>query len=436
MKAIILNKCYAIIFGLSYLISMQATGQPMNVEKARTYLQEAEELAMNDNGKLWGINLFGPLVIVDAETREGVANLPVPVADWEKVNGVYIGKMPDNIGFSNTAFGWEGETWSMVMFSALSDDPFERGSIMMHELWHQHENKLGLLSTYKLAKHLDEKMGRILLFLEWNALLEASKLNGKERAKAIADALAFRKTRSEMYPEGFANETANELHEGLAEFTGMTLSGWDQEGKVKFLESRVKSRVDNNNVSWTFAYTSGALYGFLLNERSPGWNRRLEKGADLGEVAAKLYKVNYLAIAETQLPTMGAPYGYDSIMPAEEKRVAVARALQVSYKKRFEDEPTLLMPNFGLSIQFNPGKITPYENGGNVYGELSGQSDWGEIKVKYGGVLMLQGWKALVLDVGEDWNPEKSLINDRFEIVLAVGYRIVKTEKGWTVEAE
>ena len=88
-------------------------------------------------------------------------------------------------------------------------------------------------------------------------------------------------TRSELYPEGFPNETANELHEGLAEYTGMTLCGWDEKSKLKFLESKVSSTEDDNTISWTHAYTSGALYGFLLDEQSPGWNRKLVKGSDL-----------------------------------------------------------------------------------------------------------------------------------------------------------
>ncbi len=427
---------YLTVIGLFILITLQTSGQSIDIKKARAYFNEAKELSQKDGGKLWGIDLFGPLVFVDNETREGVANVPVPVDDWEEENGVYKGYLPDKIGFANTAFEWEGESWSMVIFNSLSDDKYERGSLMMHELWHQHEDKLDLLSIYELSGHLDKKMGRVLLFLEWNALLEASKLFDKKRTNAIQDALAFRKSRSELYPEGFTDETAKELHEGLAEYTGMTLCAWDEKNKVKFLEGKVSSTEDNNTIAWTHAYTSGALYGFLLDEQSPGWNKKLVKGSDLGEIASKEYKANYLAISEKQLPVVGAPYGYDSIMRTEEARAATAKALHESYKKRFDIEPILLLPNFGLSIQFNPSKITPYENVGNVYGELTGQSDWGEIKVMYGGILLLQGWKGLVLDVGENWNPEMSLISDRYEIVLADGYEIVKTEKGWTIEKE
>ena len=430
------NKCYLLIIGMFLLISTQICGQAIDLEKAKTYFNEVKELSEKDGGKLWGVNLFGPLVFVDGETREGVANVPVPAEDWIEVDGIYKGYMPEKVGFANTSFDWEGEAWSMVIFSSLSEDQYERGSLMMHELWHQHENKLDLLSDYSLSNHLDKKMGRVLLFLEWNALLEASKLSDQARANALHCALAFRKTRSELYPEGFPDEIAKELHEGMAEYTGMTLCGWDDEGKIKFLESKVSSRTDDNTISWTHAYTSGALYGFILDEQSPGWNRQIKKGSDLGEVTSKEYNIDYLAIGEDQLSELGEPYGYDSIMPAEEKRVAVAMALQESYKLRFEDNPTLLLPNFGLGIQFNPSKITPYENVGNVYGELSGQSDWGEIKVNDGGILLLKGWKGLVLDVGGDWNPEKTLKTDRYKIDLAEGYEIVKAENGWTIEKE
>ncbi|NAS31999.1 hypothetical protein GTQ40_13520 [Flavobacteriaceae bacterium R38] len=436
MKSINLKKTYIIITGVS-LLSLQSFGQAIDLEKARTYFEEVKLLTKKDSGKLWGINLFGPLVFVDEKTREGVSNTPVPIEGWKEVNGIYTGKMPDKLGFSNTAFNWKGESWSMVLFSSLSDNKYERGSLMMHELFHQHQDKLGLISSKGLSDHLNKKMGRALLFLEWNALLKASEADGKARLKAVKDALVFRKTRAELFPKSFPNEVNKELHEGLAEYTGMSLSGWNDVDKLKFLERKVNTNNnDNNTITWTHAYTSGPLYGFLLDQQASGWNKKLKRGTDLGEVAASVFNINYSAAKETQLSTIGKPYDFDTIMRIEEARVAAAKALQESYAKRFSNEPTLFLPNLKLNIQFNPNKITPYENVGNVYGELTGRSAWGKIKVKHHGILLLKGWKGLVLDVGKDWNPEKSLINDRYEIVLADGYEIVKTEDGWTVKRE
>lgn len=149
---------------------------------------------------------------------------------------------------------------------------------------------------------------------------------------------------------------------------------------------------------------------------------------------ANAYKVNYQAPTDTGLETLGSVYGYDSIMRIEEERVAKSDALQATFKTRFQNGPVLYLPNQSLGIQFNPQLITPFEGVGTVYGILSGQSKWGEIKVTDGGILLLQGWKGLVLDVGPDWDPVDGLKTDRYEIILAEGYEIVQTKDGWTVQ--
>ncbi len=409
-------------------------GQSHNLKEAKKYFNEVEKLADADGGQLWGINLMGPLVLVNDETLEAVSNYPVPVDNWKEYDGIYYGVLPENIGLANTAFDWEGQSWSMVIFSSLSEDKHDRGSLMIHELWHQHEDKFNLLSDTKTCKHLDTKDGRLLLFLEWNALLDACEKTGNARLKSLQDALHFRKSRAELYADGFIYEMANELHEGLAEYTGMTLSGRNRKEMIVYLHDRVGSHSGDNTISWTHAYTSGALYGFLLDEKSPGWNRKLCKGDDLGEVISSVYKLDYTPIDENDYVITGSLYGYDTLEKIEEERVTITKALNKSFVKRFENSPTLLLPNYGLSIQFNPSDITPFENKGNVYGRLTGQSAWGELEVTSGGILLLDGWKGLVLDVGINWNPYDSLKTNRYELKLADGYEIVETERGWRIE--
>jgi hypothetical protein len=425
-------KIHSLLIALLLVCTIITKGQS-NIEKARIYFKEAQTLSEKDGGKLWGFDLYGPLVFVDDETREAVANYPVPVDNWKEYDGLYAGTLPDKIGLANTAFDWNGESWSMVIFSSMSDDIYDRGSLMMHELWHQHENKLELFINSETSNHLDTKAGRLLLFLEWNALIDACNKEGKQRSGSVEDALTFRKIRAELFPEEFASETANELHEGLAEYTGMALSGRDKQKKIEYLQNRVVSHYNDNTISWTHAYTSGALYGFLLDEQSPGWNMELCKGSDLGQVTFLEYGLDYSSIEEKDYAKTGSQYGYDSLERIEENRVATTKALNESFVRRFENEPTLFMPNYSLSIQFSPSKITPFESKGNIYGELSAQSRWGEIVVGHGGILLLKGWKGLVLDVGENWNPVDSLVTDRYEIKLADGYEITETENGWTI---
>ena len=407
--------------------------QPIDIKLAGTCFQEARSISDMDNGSLWGIRLYGPMVFVNEKTREGIANQPVPVTGWTEKDGLFTGKVPDDIGLANTAFRWGNAVWSMVMTDYLTEDSMAVRSIMMHELWHQHEDELVFLSHYDQAVHLNGKEGRALLFLEWNALLKACKSDSQERREALRDALSFRKLRFEIYPAGKLSETARDLHEGMAEYTGMMLCGMDRSGKLKLLEQKVKSRDFGNTVVWTYAYISGPLYGFLLDEAGSGWTRTLHKETDLGDMLASAYHVRYDPADLAGLFVTGNIYGYDTIYSAETQRVAQSLARQETFKKRFQQGKTLFLPNHNLRIQFNPARITPFDTIGAVYGSLTGQSAWGDIQVDSVGILLLQGWKGLVIDVGPDWNPDHGLVFKGWSLTLNDQYDIVPSPNGWAV---
>jgi len=431
-----MRSCFKIYTGILFYFGVTLTtavAQPFEIKLAGTCFQEAKSISDKDNGSLWGIRLYGPLIFVNEKTREGYANQVVPVSGWTETDGVFTGKVPDDIGLANTAFRWGNAVWSMVMTDYLSGDSVARRSIIMHELWHQHEGQFGFLSHYDQAVHLNEKEGRALLFLEWNALLKACETDSSVRREAIRDALSFRKLRLKIYPAGRLSETARDLHEGMAEYTGMKLCGIDRKGKLLLLEQKVKSRDFGNTVVWTYAYISGPLYGFLLDEAISGWARTLQKETDLGEMLASAYRVGYDTADLAGLSSTGSIYGFDSIFYAETQRVDKTRARQEAFKKRFQQEKILFLPNHNLQIQFNPAQITPFDTVGAVYGSLTGQSAWGEIRVDSVGILLLKGWKGLVIDLEQDWNPDHGLTFKGWSLTLNIKYEIIPSRDGWAV---
>jgi hypothetical protein len=418
---------------INQLATFSMDAQSIDIKLARQYFSEAKSLTDRDNGNLWGINLYGPLVFVNEESREGVANFPAPEQGWKEDHGLYYGKMPENMGFANTALDWNGQRWSMIIFSHLPEDQNARGCLMIHELFHQHEQKLGMLSEYNAAKHFDQKMARVTLFLEWNALLKACQSDGKARNNAIQDALSFRANRFKMYPDAKSNETGKELHEGVAEYTGMTLSGWDNKGKVNFLKEKVADRSAIKTMVWTFAYVAGPLYGYLLDQKAGAWTRKLKAGDDLGQILSKNYKIPYLAVNEPDLAELASPYGYDSIYSSESTREAEALALQTEFRRIFTENPVLFLAKKSLSIQFDPGQITPYDTLGTVYGTLSAQDAWGKLKVTNSKALLLEGWKGILVPVGASWNPAMGLEGPGWKLELDKGYKIARYRDGWQV---
>ncbi|NMD03775.1 MAG: hypothetical protein GYA71_10930, partial [Bacteroidales bacterium] len=72
-------------------------------EKALYYFRQIEAVCNEDNGKLWGRNLYGPLMFVDRTTRRIVANEPDKEGLLKQKDGIYTGSYPKELIINNTA---------------------------------------------------------------------------------------------------------------------------------------------------------------------------------------------------------------------------------------------------------------------------------------------------------------------------------------------
>ncbi|HKR58181.1 MAG TPA: hypothetical protein VJS64_00505, partial [Pyrinomonadaceae bacterium] len=192
---------------------------------AQKYFQEADALCARDQGQLWGVSACGPMLFIDPDTRAVVASQ----ADRENLlarkGDVYIGLWPEGRPTANTATDWVGVKWTTIQWP-LPANKYVRARLMAHELFHRFQDKIGLPASNNPANsHLDSLEGRILLQLEWLALREAVTHQGLQRRRAIEDALAFRLRRRELFPAAAREERELEMNEGLAEYTGVRLSG-------------------------------------------------------------------------------------------------------------------------------------------------------------------------------------------------------------------
>jgi len=90
--------------------------------------------------------------------------------------------------------------------------------------------------------HLDTLEGRLWLQLEWRALARALETDGGERLTAIRDALAFRRTRRDLFPGAAEAERKAEIREGLAQYTG-TVAGSLTPTRVASSSSRASAHL-------------------------------------------------------------------------------------------------------------------------------------------------------------------------------------------------
>src|SRR5467141_4614665 len=228
---------------------------------AKQYFAEAKSVSDKDNGALWTVPLCGPLLFVDPDTRDAVANQADLEGKLKPANGVFAGTASPTLGVANTAVTWAGVEWTMVMWPPPQYKS-PRMRLMLHECFHRVQEKIGLPPADPMNGHLDSLDGRIWLQMEWRALEHALWQRGEERRRDIADALYFRNFRRSLFPGAAARENTLEMHEGMAEYTGVMLSPPPPDEFAVVAASILRSApTRTQSYARSFAYTSGPAYG-------------------------------------------------------------------------------------------------------------------------------------------------------------------------------
>jgi len=75
----------------------------LDLDLARQYFDEAAAIFARDGGQLWGVSLDGPLIFVDYETRQVVANRPDAEGQLAPQGGIWVGEIPPEVMIANTA---------------------------------------------------------------------------------------------------------------------------------------------------------------------------------------------------------------------------------------------------------------------------------------------------------------------------------------------
>src|ERR1041385_4538114 len=107
-----------ILFLFATSVAAQHTG--IDTKLAAQYFRQLKQTSERDGGKTWGVALYGPMMFVDPDTGNVVANQ----ADLEHrlvaQNDVFVGKLPGEINRANTATDWAGVHWTMVMWPVFA----------------------------------------------------------------------------------------------------------------------------------------------------------------------------------------------------------------------------------------------------------------------------------------------------------------------------
>ena len=339
---------------------------------AERYFKEVTALCEREAGRLWGVSLCGPLVIVDQATGTRATSQPAP-----------DGPLPRFPGFVDGPVSWGGVRWfSFPLFMLPANDPAGRQQVMLHGLFHRIQPELGLLTEDGINDHLDTLEGRVSIQLEWRALRRAVESSGSERAEAIADALAFRRDRRDRFPGAADNERRDEIREGLASYTGIAAWANSPADARRAVTSALAGGESQPSFVGNFEAASGPAYGVLLDDLLPGWRRQVRATSDLGDM---------LASASNRPPTTdiaAAAARYDGTMlrAAEEARDRARQVRVAELRRRFVDGPVLTMPAQGSGSSDTTDSVTIPGAGTVFFRNFTLSAQWGRLNAD-GGVL-------------------------------------------------
>jgi len=371
----------------------------IDIDLAQQYFEELKTILDADAGHLWGIPLDGPTMFVDPDSRTVVANRQDKDGKLHKDGKVWIGTLPENVNISNTAITWSGEKWTMVNWQAISpDDPYSRAKLLVHECWHRVQDKIDMPSVMTTNEYLDGSSGRVYMILEFRALAAALKAGDvASRHNALRDALTLRQYRQSLFPGN--NENAFEMHEGLAEYTGLKLCGLPDSLLIRIAARKLKMGEDNSGLASSFAYLTGPAYGLLLDGMVPRWRDSVRHGADLQHLIAGAVSWQRIAGAEhlrAKAEECGEKYGANDLIATEANRAKIQLETANAFRARLDVHGRLVIRNDNLNFTFNPQEeLTPFDSTGVIYTTMRISGDFGVLEVT-DGIIRSNDWQVFV----------------------------------------
>jgi hypothetical protein len=408
----------------------RAKAQELQITKGNitTFLGEIKE-ATTKGIDLWNKDLYGAMIFINPQTRQIFAN-DIDTAGFLKPDeNIYSGFLPENINFANTAIEWNGKRWTMIILP-LPQNIHARINLLAHELFHAAQPALGFSNLRNSDNnHLDLKEGRIYLRLELKALEKAVvSQSEKESLQHLTNALTFRKYRNMLYPDSELSENMLELNEGLAEFTGLIISGREKEQSTEYFVNQINAFFNSPTFVRSFAYFTTPAYGYLLYSKNKKWNKDITETTNLTEYFTKAFNINIPNDLEKAVETISDSYNGKTIIKEETAREEKNRKLIAEYKQKFIESPHFEIQFEQMNVAFNPNNLMPLEDRGTVYPNVRVTDLWGILTVE-NGALMGTNWNKITVT-----NPvkieDKKIIGDGWILELTENYTVEKEDNG------
>lgn len=420
-----------VMAGMLFLISCQSPSHSSKEpsltaeqEQITSYFNELEKLLSGVGKEFWGKDLYGPLMVIDPQSRVFYANENNEAGSFEPIGSIYTDTLPHSLNIANTAFEWEGKRWTMVM-SPLPESAVARNTHLAHELFHRIQPEVGFTSfVEKDNAHLDSKMGRLYLRLECEALIQAlSSKDFQEAGTHLQRAWVFRKIRH-TDEETAAAENSIELNEGICEYTGVMLGGRTKEALKPYFIDRLTAFQKSPSYLRTFAYECIPVYGYFLFQQDPQWHRKIDRESNLTEFFQQQFSFKLPEDLAAYTMQYRGSYGYEDILVQEEAREEEILAKIEGYKTLFLGESSLALPLENMNLSFDYRDIMPLEAYGTVYPSIRITDNWGILSAQKGALISPE-WNQVTVSAPIEFT-DSLVIGEGWTLELHAGHTLLK----------
>ena len=412
---------------LLFMFIQSSFGQKISTfqDSITTYFNEIKVEA-NKHQQIWATDLYGPILLVNPNTRQLFANFSDTAGILKQIGEIYSGILPNEINIANTAINWNGRRWAMIMLP-LPVNKQDRLNLLAHELFHVSQPSLGFKLFNTENNHLDQKDGRIYLRLELEALKKAIQTTNEiERKTHLTNALTFREYRYSLYPGADTTENLLELNEGIAEYTGSVISGRNKKQSAEHFVQSINSFLSNPTFVRSFAYQTIPIYGYLLVNTQKGWNREITIKTNLTDYFIKSFDISLPNNLKKTTDLILNQYNGEAIISEEKTREEKTKKLIAEYKSKFITQPHFELVFEQMNVSFDQKNIMPIEDKGTVYPNIRVTDNWGILTVE-NGALMSSNWDKISVTIPLK-NENKNISGDGWTLELKDGYSVTKNE--------
>jgi len=401
-------------------------------EEAAVYFGSIRLICDQDNGSLWGKNLYGPVMFIDRTSRKLIANQQDKDGLLKGKDGIFTGIYPKELLISFGTVTYGNSRFAMAPLPA-EEDEYRIKSRAIRSLYRCFAEDKGFAPSAFNINNMDEKEARLWMKLEWKALKKALTTEGESRQLALRDALIFRGSNRELYQKWADEANMFETNEGLATFTHTLLcTNSPEEFKTRILENLGRF-YSMQSYSRSYGFIHGALYAALLHEKGFDFKTIESDKFDLGKAVKEQYSIELPPICRDVAGSLALSYDIDLINKEEEQRLADIRESIYKQISIFTEKPVVFLELESPYFDFEPEDVHPLDTLGTLYTSMRVSDNWGKLTVNKEGCLVSSNFKYIRITARGFREEKNRLSGDGWQLLLNNDWVVVKVEQNYFV---